>query len=310
MTIRGRRGFTLVEVMVVMVMMLLVGAALTRVLVNSMRVSRAQMLTADMQSNVRTGTLVLPMELRELGYDSNLNGVVRSDISAIAATSIQFEAARGFSFLCGAFDLPNGAEGTLRIRKPVMGLREPQLGDGFQVYVENNANTGIDDQWLDAQITAIDLNGVCDGGGDPAIILTVSSNGISTTGDGLGTNPDVVVSQMFVGAPVRWYEVMNFGSFVDADGMTYLGARSVSQGEANYRPIAGPLDAGLGVRFTYYDKNGLPVVPGVGQPVSVRTVELIIVGQTGSPVALAGTRLATRNMPTTTRVALRNTLRH
>jgi hypothetical protein len=92
--------------------------------------------------------------------------------------------------------------------------------------------------------------------------------------------------------------------------MTYLGARSVSQGEANYRAIAGPLDAGLGVRFTYYNKNGIQVVPGVGQPVDVRTVELIIVGQTGSPVALAGTRLATRNMPTTTRVALRNTLRH
>ncbi|HEX9895027.1 MAG TPA: prepilin-type N-terminal cleavage/methylation domain-containing protein [Gemmatimonadales bacterium] len=309
---RGRRGFTLVEIMVVMVMMLLVGAALTRILVNSMRVSRAQMITADMQSNVRVGGLAVPLELREIGYDSNISelagpGAVRSDIEAIGTNFIQFRASRGFSTLCGAWSLPNGGEGTLRIRKPVLGIREPLPSDSFQVFVENTPTISSDDQWLDAKITAIDLNGICGAGGDPAIILTVSAEGISTKFDG---TDDVVDANLSYGSPVRWFERMRFGSFVDADGLTYLGARSISAGEGAYRAVAGPMDPITGFMLTYYNKNGVPVAPGVGNPVDVRTIEVQLLGRTGSQVALAGTRMANRTMITTTRVALRNTLRH
>jgi hypothetical protein len=119
------------------------------------------------------------------------------------------------------------------------------------------------------------------------------------------------LSQVFVGGPVRWFERMNFGSFVDADGLTYLGARSVSAGEANYRAVAGPLDAANGLRLRYFDRSGNLLDPGTAQPVAVRSVEVRLIGTTTQNIALSGS--ATRQggtMTTITRVSLRNTLRH
>lgn len=297
MTMRDRRGFTLVELLIVLVMLVIVGAVLSRVLVTSMRVSQAQLVQADMQGNVRTGGLVLPLELREVGYDSSVTtGAVTSDLEAIGVNFVQFRAGRGFSNTCGTPTLNEW-----RIRKPVYGMRLPLLTDGFQLYVENDENTGADDQWVPLVVTAIDYNGLC--GADSAIILTTN------TPDYSGVN--LTLSQIFVGGPVRYYERMRFGSFVDADGLTYVGAYSVSLGEAAYRAVAGPIDAANGLRFRYFARDLTELAPGVANPADARTMEVRIVGQSRSSVNLAGgTTRGTRAMQTTTRVALRNTLKH
>jgi len=293
-----RRGFTLVELLVVLVMLVLIGAALTRILVRSMRVSTGQMVQADMQSNVRTGGLVLPLELREVGYDSNITtGEVTSDLEVIDAGFVQFRAGRGFSSTCGTPTLNEW-----RIRKPAYGMRAPLVSDGFMLYVENDPNTGVDDQWVPLVVTAIDPNGFC--GVDPAYILTTATPQVAPA-------VNLVLSNVFVGGPLRYYERMRIGSFVDADGFTYVGARSVSLGEANYRAVAGPVAAGGGLTFRYFARNGALLDPTVAAPVSARSIEVNIVGQTRTTATLAGTLpRVTRGMSTTTRVALRNTLKH
>ncbi len=301
-----RRGFTLVELLIVMVVLVLVGAALTRILVTSMRVSQAQLVQADMQTNVRTGTLVLPLEFREIGYDSNIYVVagnpITSDIESIATTSIQFLAGRGFSTTC--FISP--ALDEWRIRKPVYGMREPLATDSIHVYVENDENTGIDDQWVALDVTNIDPNGLC--GADPAIVLT--TNGDITVGPEAGEK--LTTASVFVGGPVRWSERMNYGRWVDAaDGLVYVGARSVSAGEAVYRAVAGPLDPATGFRLRYFDKNLVMLDPAVADPADVRTIDLRLIGQTRQPVSLGGgSQRNTRNYTVRTRVALRNTLKH
>lgn len=296
---RGRRGFTLVELLIVLVMLVIVGAFLSRILVSSMRVSQAQLVQADMQGNVRTGGLVLPLELREVGYDSSIvNNALTSDLEAIGTNFVQFRAGRGFSSTCGTPTLNEW-----RIRKPAYGMRLPLLTDGFQLYVENDENTGQDDQWVPLVVTAIDYNGLCDGGPDSAIVLTTN------TPDYYGT--PLALSQIFVGGPVRYYERMRFGSFVDADGRSYLGAYSLSLGENAYRAVAGPIDAANGLRFRYFARDLTQLDPGVANPIDVRTMEVSILGESRSNVSLAGgTVRSTRNMATTTRVALRNTLKH
>jgi hypothetical protein len=256
------------------------------------------MVQADMQSNVRTGSLVLPLELREVGYDSSIVApfTVTSDIELIDAGFVQFRAGRGFSSTCGT---PTTTE--WRIRKPAYGMRAPALTDGFMLYVENDPNQGADDQWIPLVVTAINADGLC--GTDSAYILTTSA-------------PDyhgvpMVMTQVFVGGPVRYYERMRFGSFVDADGLTYVGARSISAGEAAYRAVAGPVAAAGGVSFRYFARNGSLLDPTVAAPVTVRTIEVNIIGQTRNAATLAGTLpRTTRNMTSTTRVALRNTLKH
>jgi prepilin-type N-terminal cleavage/methylation domain-containing protein len=300
----SRRGFTLIELLIVMVMMTLIGAALTKILLNSMRVSAGQMVQADMQSNVRTGGLVLPLELREVGYDSNTStAAVTSDIEQIGASFVQFRAGRGFGSTCGT---PSWSE--WRIRKPTFGMRAPALTDGFMLYVENDANQGADDQWIPLVVTAIDPNGLCGGGSaDSAYILTTATPQVVTSS---GT-VNLPLSSIFVGGPIRFYEVMRFGSFVDTDGMRYVGARSVSAGEGAYRAVAGPIASSNGLEFWYYNRNATQLDPSVASPVSVRAIEVRITGATRNAMTLAGTLPRTnRTMFTRTRVALRNTLRH
>jgi prepilin-type N-terminal cleavage/methylation domain-containing protein len=295
---RPRRGFTLIELLITVVILSLVAASVGQVLVRSFRTSQSQLVQADMQSNVRTGGLIIPLEFREIGYDSSIvTAAVSSDIESIAQTAMQFRAMRGWASTCGTLSLNE-----VRIRKPVYGLRRPQLTDGFLWYVENDGNTGTDDQWVPVTVTAIDPNSLC--GADSAIALTISTPVYSP-----GVN--LALSQVFVGGPVRWFERMNFGTFVDADGLTYLGARSVSAGEASYRAVVGPLNAANGLRLRYFARDGSLLDPATANPAAVRSVEVRLVGATTDNIALSGS--ATRKagaMTTITRVSLRNTLRH
>jgi hypothetical protein len=122
---------------------------------------------------------------------------------------------------------------------------------------------------------------------------------------------NLVLSSVFVGGPLRYYERMRIGSFVDADGFTYVGARSMSLGEGAYRAVAGPVAAGGGLTFRYFARDGTQLDPAVAAPVSARSIEVNIVGQTRTTATLAGTLpRVTRGMTTVTRVALRNTLNH
>jgi prepilin-type N-terminal cleavage/methylation domain-containing protein len=303
-----RRGFTLAELLVAMVLLLIVGVALSRVLIRSMRVSQAQMVQADMQSNVRTGALVLPLELREIGFDSNIYvsppgpAAINSDIESIGVNTIQFRAGRGFSTVC--YIDPTLAE--WRVRKPVYGIRGPAITDRVQLYVENDENTGVDDQWVRLTVLAIDNNAKC--GAEEAISFIVDPNIIVGPGP-LGPRL-LTASSVKINGPLRWAERMRFGSYVDADGLTYLGAWSLSAPDFAYRAVAGPIDPATGLQFRYFDRNEVEVVPGVGNINDVRAVEVTINGQTRDRVSLSGssTRL-TRTMQTRTQVALRNTLK-
>ena len=64
-----RRGFTLIELMIGLILMLAVAAVTYQLLVNTQRVSRSQNQHIGMQDNVRSGALIVGNELREVGYD-------------------------------------------------------------------------------------------------------------------------------------------------------------------------------------------------------------------------------------------------
>ena len=66
MTMTDRRGFTMVELMVALVLTLMVGGVTYALLVNSQRVSRSQTEHVGMQDNVRSGALIVASELRDI----------------------------------------------------------------------------------------------------------------------------------------------------------------------------------------------------------------------------------------------------
>src|SRR5439155_1009163 len=86
-----------------------VSGALYRLLTGTQRLSRSQFEHADMQANMRAGALVVPAELRELGYDSSttLGGAANSDIIAMAADSVVIRAIRASGIICklGSYSL-------------------------------------------------------------------------------------------------------------------------------------------------------------------------------------------------------------
>ena len=92
---RTRRGFTMVELLVALVLLGLVSAALYRVLVNNQRLYFAQTQRIDLSQNIRAATNILPAEFRELdAFDQ--------DIIAMSSDSIQIRAMRWLSFVCKA----------------------------------------------------------------------------------------------------------------------------------------------------------------------------------------------------------------
>src|SRR5690606_21167201 len=93
--VRSRSGFTLIELMIVLVMLGLVGAITVKVLTGTQRVTVAQGERALMQSTARTGVLVLPSELREINP-------ALGDITSMSATSITYRSMRTLAVSCAA----------------------------------------------------------------------------------------------------------------------------------------------------------------------------------------------------------------
>lgn len=301
----SRRGFTLVELLIGVVVFGIVALATMRVMNGVLNTTRSQVAVATNQANVRTGLLALPGELREIGYDSvPANGAVDSDLLAIAAHRVTFRAMRGFGTTCGT---PPASLQEFWIRKPIVGLREPQLTDGFLVFVDFEDNLAADDQWLAMQVTAIDPNSTC-GPGVPAIKLTLSATPQVVT---LAGPANIQTSNFKVGGPVRWYERVEYGPYTDpSTGLAWLGVRSLSLGQTSLTPVFGPLPDTLAFSLEYRGSDLSLLDPATTPPIEVRAIGVSLTGTTATPVSLAGSTRRSRAPTTfTTLVALRNTLR-
>ena len=66
----SRRGFTLIELMIGLLLMTLIGTVIFKLLQSEQRVSTAQAERMMLQASVRTGALVVPTELRELSTNA------------------------------------------------------------------------------------------------------------------------------------------------------------------------------------------------------------------------------------------------
>ncbi len=295
-----RRGFTLIELMVGIVLLGLVGLIMARLLVTMLRVTTAQIQMAGAQSTSRTGVSAIPLEFREIGFDTlpqTGGGTTDTDLEAIAANRITFRAMRGTGITC---DMSPSAN-EFKVRQPQFGLREPLITDTFRIFIENEVNLGTDDQWVSLDVTDID-DGDC--AGDPAWVLSVNR-------PKYGNGDDIPVSAIFVGGPIRWYERMEYGPVIDASGRTYVGARSLNLGENTLTEMIGPLPDSTGFSLTYYAGDGTVLDPTAAtNRIKVRSIGITLTGTSTAAISLAGaTNRARSTIPVFTRVALRNNLR-
>lgn len=296
----NRRGLSLVELLIGIVLMGIIGAALVRVFTVIMGASTAQVQVAATQGEARVGTLLLPQEFREIGYDTNSTSLTRtSDLIAIGDNSIRFWASRGLGITCGTPTLTE-----FRIRRGIIGQRVPVLTDRVLLFLEFDPNAGFDDYWVPMTVSAIDLNSTCDGT-DPAIRFTLSATPEVASGTAMA------LTNHRVGGPIRWFEDVEYGVVTDAStGQFFLGRRSHSLSEAALTPVVGPLTDANAFSLRYFNAAGTQLTAASAPVINVRSMEIRLRTTSESRVSLAGsTSRNISNFPTVTRVALRNALR-
>lgn len=250
---RTRRGFTLVELLMGLIIMGMVASVIARVFISQQRLTVAQVEQASMQANVRTGTLILANELRELA--TSVSG--GTDIKTFTATTLTYRAMRSLALACGI------TSGSVRIREaPIYGARPITAGrDSMLLFVEHDPSTAGDDEWVRLPITGITASNCLTPDNDPA--LRLASSGVPPA------------SEVRLDAPVRTFEIMRIAPVI-AGSHNWLGAHSLTKpGGEPLTPVAGPITV-AGLSFIYLDANGNVT----GTRNNIRSIRIVLRGQT------------------------------
>lgn len=250
---RDRKGFTMVELLVVVVLGGLVLMAALQILVTNQRTYTAQNAVISGQQSARMALELLFNELREVSPEGG-------DILAMSSDSIRVRLMRKFSRVCETDTSLLGQPELI-----VLNLRGRKFasGDSVFVFADNDPYDDDDDTWIAAEVTNRDTLDVCPQAGEAATRLRFNAQLALFAADSVG-----------VGAPVRSYDTYTFGltTFL---GDPYLGRRRRNGGMI---PIVGPLRAGNGLEFSYRDALGNTTTT----PSDVR--QIVVTVRTGSGV--------------------------
>ena len=244
-----RGGFTMTELIIVVVLGSLVLLASLQLLITQQRAYTAQNVAINGQQSTRVGWEVLSSDLRELSPEGG-------DILAMSSTALQVRLMRKFSIICGtAF----GTHPQFYVIRSLVGGNPFVVGDSVFVWADNEVDTENDDHWVPAEVTAVDATVNCLSDGTTAATRLTFQN--------QGANFDVTTDSITMGAPVRSYERFAFG-LTTYNGDPYLGRRQAS---AAWVPVAGPLRATDGLEFVYLDSlNAVTATPAEVRQIEVR----------------------------------------
>jgi len=300
----ARRGFTLVELAIALVLGLMVGGLVHRMLLHNQRLARGQAERVALQDNVRVVALVLAGELGGLGSDEitpeasaalGYPAAIRSDLLAIEPGAVTYLAGRGAGRVCGV--TPGPLPEIVVAESSWESLRAPRATDSLLVFADSDPATGSDDAWIHLGIVSAGA-GSCPGGAAGVALRVAAPAPLDPA----------ALARITSGSPARLAEVMQM-RYYRSGGKSWFGMRSVSAGEA-ITPVAGPLaDSSPGVRgltLVYHDAADAPT----SDPAAVRAVQVSLLGVTDQPIHGRDTRRPlVDSFALTTRVALRNALR-
>ena len=261
----NRRGFTLVELLVVVVLGGLILAATFQVLVSNQQVYTAQSATVAGQQTVRGAIELLTGEIREVSTASD--PFLGSDLMVMEEDRIRMRVMRKVGVVCGVVGVD-----PLDVRAAIMGA-EFLDGDSVVVHADGAEDPG-DHFWSRGEIvgtSATGTPGIC--GGEESRRLRID-----------GLIPDIVfATQVSAGSLVRSFQTIEY-STVALDGEVFLGR---GLGDAPLEPVIGPIAANGGLRFDYLDTNGTPTAI----PADVRTIQVTVRtlsgarGPSGDPIS-------------------------
>lgn len=271
------RGFTLVEMLVVSVMLTLVMGAVYQTLISQQQQTRHLSAVINAHQTNRTSSQYLSSELREIGTR------VARDITSATSSRVTFRALRKVGFVCannaGSVDVYS--YGT-----------EFAAGDSLAVYADQGTMSMTDDSIIRVLVSGIDNSAACSGGGSGPF------GQMPTTTKRLHISAAAALPGVSAGAEVRSFEVLTYGSFVK--GTDYVFGRQAAGDTAVV--LMGPLVTG-GLTLRYFDATGTEIAT----PVS--TANLPNIARIRIGIAALGrgavSRTGTYTVPLVTDVALR-----
>jgi prepilin-type N-terminal cleavage/methylation domain-containing protein len=231
MNSRSERGFTLVEILVVLVLGSILLLATYQVLATNTRVYAENTARAQGQQTLRAGVDILSGELREIS-------AAGGDLLGMGSDSLTIRAQRTFGLVCDVDYNGSPVKVTSFTVGPAF-----EVGDSIFVFHDNEAELASDDEWFVGVVSAVASNTACSG--SPSQTLSIPM--LTTTAT--ASPPDSVR----LGAPLRGFETITLGEYT-FDGETFLGRRV--DGSSDPDPMVGPLLDSRGVTFRYLDSRG------------------------------------------------------
>ena len=293
MTRSTRRGFTLIEIMIVVVLLGLVMGTLMTVIVRQQRFYRNANQIMDSRSQIRQAVTILPVDLRGIS-------TVGGDILALTDSAVEIRATYGSSVICDKFAgdsmsfAPTGQLSAGSGNVLTSFLTTPAVGDTLFVY--DTATAVIANPWTIHRVTGVSTT-------TSALTCGVLS-GYTALGDAAKTKTVVRVSPVLSatenkGSPVRFTRRVRYNIYVAGDSKWYLGYNQYTNGAwAGLQPVSGPykayttdtLTSGLNLR--YYQEDGTEVT-SLGSATQVARIRLWVRAQAGQGVSLYGRANAT-----------------
>lgn len=232
-----RRGFTLVELIIVALLGALMVMTAYQVLITNQQTYRVQNSKVQVQQSTRAAMDVLFSELREVSSQG-------ADIVSFDVDEIEFRAMRTIGAVCDVDMSMLGVIPTMTVRKV---LDDFSAGDSIFVFADNDPFLTADDTWIKANITSVDTTAVCtDINGTTYEATLMNFNGQTAS---------FLADTVRDGAPMRDFTRLAYG-LVEYDGEDYLGR---SENGGDWTPLVGPLTGATGrpgLEFTYLDVDG------------------------------------------------------
>lgn len=276
--VRRRTGFSLIELLVVIVLMGIVMAAVYRVITRQQRFYVGVNEVMAQRSQLRQATAVLPLELRNV---SSAGG----DFIAISDSVLEMRVQVGTSIVCnidgslGYVDLPpmNLAAGNTLTAFTTA----PRAGDEAFIYNDGTVLGNADDVWSRRELTLINSPSTCIGAP-----YTQSADDAKARYR-LNFSPTLPTT-VVVGAPVRIMRKVRYSLYTATDGKAYLGYQDYDgMTWSGMEVVAGPYDATDGVQFRFYDESGSQITAVPSTP-PVARVDLAVRGTTARAINVEG----------------------
>lgn len=237
---RARRGFSLVELVVAMVLLGLVTSSVASVALSAVRTADRSRERARQEGVLRELAAVVEREVGDVAP--------ARDVAGFAAESVTYRAGRGSGFTCGveggavvlrdadyrAWRLPDAARDSLLVLLPA-----DSLGPAT---------------WVISPLYANPTRGHCRDG-TPGLRLALESSLVARAGAG--------------DLPVRVFEWMRLRLY-ESGGSWWVGGRSLRPGDV-IQPIAGPI-AARGLSLSWLDAGAMPTLPASARLLEIRLV--------------------------------------